>query len=272
MAPEISLEKRSPRPATKTPNLIPPRLCYSCSVSSAFISLFLSLLLFASSNVKKTSFVTNFFQTIFYPILSPIATGHQKFDGAIKYLKDIPSIYDQNRSLRTENQSLKLAIKKFTDEQQVLGVISSFSRTIPLRLVGESDQLLFTSKDLSEIKIGQPVVVDQQLIGLVKEVNSRLIKVSPTNDPDIKLSIQLDSGLRGTYAVEKDVAVVTSLPNDATYSPNTLVLTLPTDLIPENLIIGEIDQVISASSDPFQKLKVKISKPTNHNYFLILQP
>ena len=94
----------------------------------------------------------------------------------------------------------------------------------------------------------------------------------PITNPEIKLSIQLEKNIKGNYIVEKDTPVVISLPNDATYSPNTLVLTLPTDLIPENLIIGEIDQVISSSADPFQKAKVKISKPTNLNYLLVLSP
>jgi len=190
----------------------------------------------------------------------------------MKFLKDLPSIYDQNQNLSTENQKLKLALKKYTDDQQVPDITTSFSKTIPLRLVGESDQLLFTSKDLSGIGIGQPVIIERQIIGLVREVTSRLIKVLPITDPNTKLPVQLETGLKGNYVVEKNSPIVTSLSNDAIYSPNTLVLTLPTDLIPENLIIGEIERVISSSADPFQKVKVKISKPTSSNYLLILKP
>lgn len=187
------------------------------------------------------------------------------------FLQDLPSIYEQNQTLRSENQGLKLALK-INNDQNVLGVTTSFSKVIPLRLVGEGDDLLFTAKDILEVEIGQPVVIDHNLIGLVKEVNARLIKVLPITSTAFKLPIQLENNLKGNYVVEKDNPVVTSLPSDSTYSPNTLVLTLPTDQMPENLILGQIDQVISSSADPFQKAKVKISKPASNNYLLILKP
>ena len=190
----------------------------------------------------------------------------------MSFLKDLPSIYDQNQGLREENQSLKLVLKNYTDDQKILGAVTTFPKSLPLRLVGEGSELLFTSKITTDIKIGQPVVVGKQLMGIVKEVSSRLIKVTPVTNPNLKLMVQFESGLKGNYLVDKDVPIATSLPNDSIYSPNTLVLTLPTDLIPENLIIGEIDQVISSSADPFQKVKIKISKPTDPNYFLILEP
>lgn len=187
------------------------------------------------------------------------------------FLQDLPSIYEQNQTLRSENQGLKLALK-INNDQNVLGVTTSFSKVIPLRLVGEGNDLLFTAKDILEVEIGQPVVIDHNLIGIVKEVSARLIKVLPITSPAFKLPIQLENNLKGNFVVEKDTPLVTSLPSDFAYSPNTLVLTLPTDQMPENLVLGEIDQVISASADPFQKARVKTSKPPSGDYLLILKP
>jgi cell shape-determining protein MreC len=215
--------------------------------------------------------VTDLLQTIFYPLLSPIATIHQKFEQKKMFLQDLPSIYEQNQTLRSENQGLKLALK-INNDQNVLGVTTSFSKVIPLRLVGEGNDLLFTAKDILEVEIGQPVVIDHNLIGIVKEVSARLIKVLPITSPAFKLPIQLENNLKGNFVVEKDTPLVTSLPSDFAYSPNTLVLTLPTDQMPENLVLGEIDQVISASADPFQKARVKTSKPPSGDYLLILKP
>jgi cell shape-determining protein MreC len=216
--------------------------------------------------------VTDLLQTIFYPLLSPIASAHQKIEQKKMFLQDLPSIYEQNQTLRSENQNLKLTLKKANEEQKVLGFSSSYTKVIPLRLVGEGSDLLFTTKDILEVEVGQPVIIDHNLIGIVKEVSTRLIKVLPITSPAFKLPIQLENNLKGNYLVEKDNPLVTSLPSDFAYSPNTLVLTLPSDQMPENLVIGEIDQVISASADPFQKAKVKISKPSSGEYLLILKP
>lgn len=243
-------------------------------MSSAFVSIVLSLLLIASTKIGKTEFVTSLFQQLFYPIQAPTSTIHNYYSYYLSYFSSLPQLSVDNERLSRENQDLKIAFKKIKEDQKITQVdfVTNYKQTVPLRLVGTGQKLLFTTKDLTNVTKGQPIIVHNQLIGLVDEVVGQVIKVTPIDNFDNPLAIQLENGIKGSYKVEGDIPVVFSLPSDTSYTQHTLVLTLPTPQIPENLVVGEIDQIISSSADPFQKAKVNLSKNTSENFLLILQP
>lgn len=243
-------------------------------MSSAFVSIVLSLLLIASTKIGKTRFITTLLQQLFYPIQAPTSTIHNYYSYYLSYFSSLPQLSTDNQRLIKENQDLKIAIKKIKEDQKItqINFVTDYKQTASLRLVGTGQKLLFTTKDLTKITQGQPIIVHNQIIGLVDEVIGQVIKATSIDSLDNPLAIQLENGIKGSYKVESGIPIVFSLPSDTSYTQHTLVLTLPTPQIPENLVVGEIDQIISSSADPFQKAKVSLSKNTNEDYLLILQP
>lgn len=243
-------------------------------MSSAFVSIVLSLLLIASTKIGKTGFVTSSLQQLFYPIQAPTSTIHNYYSYYLSYFSSLPQLSVDNQRLAKENQDLKIALKKIKEDQKInqINFVTNYQLTVPLRLVGTGQKLLFTTKDLTSVAKGQPIIVHNQIIGLVDEVVGQVIKVTPINNLDNPIAVQLENGIKGSFKVEADTPIVFSLPSDTSYTQHTLVLTLPTPQIPENLVVGEIDQVISSSADPFQKAKVNLSKTTSENFLLILRP
>ncbi len=194
------------------------------------------------------------------------------------YLIRIPSLSRENADLLGENNLLRIRAKKLADlvvDQDQLKVLGSHTwQSVPVKLVSLGNLATYTSLNFANIKPGQPVATGNSLVGLVKSVEPPVIKVIPLTSPDIKLAIELDTGAKGDLAYKNNQALVTNLDSGTAFNSKTTVFTLPNDLIPGNLLVGQIDKIVSNPANPTQEatliLDQEIAKA--HDFYIITKP
>lgn len=248
-------------------------------VSFSFISsLFLSILLLALTKLNFTSPLTSILYRLVNPIISPITFMRTQKDNLASFLVRIPSLARENEQFKNENAALKLSTKILTDlitNQDQLKNLSSYTwRSQPVKLVSLGNLATFTSLDFANIRPGQPVATGNSLVGLVKSVEPPVIMVVPLDHPDTKLTVQLDEGAKGDLIYKNSQTLITNLDSSASFNSKTAVFTLPSNFIPENLLIGQIDKIISNPASPTQEATVILDQEIGqaHDFFIITEP
>ncbi len=189
-----------------------------------------------------------------------------------------PNLWRENEKLKQENNLLKIKTKKLTDlisnQNQLKNLTNHDWGSQPIKLVSLDSMASFTSLDFANIRPGQPVATGNSLVGLVKSVEPPIVMVIPLNHPDAKLSVQLDSGTRGDYVYKKNEPHIINLDSSTAFDSKTTVFTLPTNLIPENLILGEIDKITSNPADPTLEATIVLDSniSSSPNFFVITKP
>jgi cell shape-determining protein MreC len=194
------------------------------------------------------------------------------------FLLATPNLSRENEKLKQENNLLKVKVKKLTDlvsnQNQLKNLTNHAWESQPIKLVSLDNLASFTSLDFANIRPGQPVATGNSLVGLVKSVEPPIIKVTPLNHSDIKLGIQLDTGAHGDYIYKKNEPHVINLDSGSAFNSKTTVFTLPTDVIPENLIVGQIDKITSNPTDPTLEATILLDSniSSSPNFFVITKP
>ncbi|MBI2325826.1 hypothetical protein HYU91_00345 [Candidatus Collierbacteria bacterium] len=245
-------------------------------MSFSFIaSLLLSILLVGATKLNFTSSASSLFATLVNPILNPMTSLKTKKNSLTDFLLATPNLSRENEKLKQENNLLKVKAKKLTDlisdQNQLKNLTNHSWQSQPIKLVSLDNLASFTSLDFANIRPGQPVATGNSLVGLVKSVEPPIIMVIPLNHPDAKLGVQLDTGTRGDYVYKKNEAHIINLDSDTAFNSPTTVFTLPTTLIPENLILGEIDKIISNPADPTLEATILLDSniSSSHDFFVI---
>lgn len=217
-------------------------------------------------------------KTLISPIQRPTILIRQSIENQLSLIQSLPQLKVDNQKLLEENNHLKIKVKVLSDAVSDQKLVKSLDvhpwKTRPVKLISGGPLLTFTSTDLSDIQPGQPVISGETILGLVKEVNDPIIKVIPINHPDFKLAAQLESGAKGQVLNRNDHFLITDLPNDTAFSPRTIILTLPSAQIPENLIVGQIGQITTDPSNPLQEATIIpiLNVTTAPNTVIILKP
>ena len=257
-------------------------------MSFSFItSLFLSILLLALTKLNFTSPLSSILRRFVNPVLSPITYLRTQKNDLLDFLNQIPSLTRENTDLKSENNQLKLTAKKLTDlikDQETIKDLDSlwsgkagsgFARQVqPVKLVSLGNLAAFTSLNFANIRPGQPVATGNSLVGLVKSVEPPVIMVVPLDHPDTKLAVQLDEGTKGDLIYKNSQTLVTNLDSGASFNSKTAVFTLPSNLIPENLLIGQIDKIISNPANPTQEATVALDRGIGQarGFYIITKP
>lgn len=187
----------------------------------------------------------------------------QSKDNTISFLLSTPALYKENQKLRSENNALKLKLKTITDQtddDSQIEIINPSWRIQAIRLVSIDSHLVFTSSNFENIKPGQPVASGNSLVGLVTSVSPPIIKVSPLNQEGIKLRAQLETGDLGIYTYKSNQAFIINLESNIAFNPSTIVITTADEMIPENLVIGQVDQVTSTQANPTKEASLILNE------------
>jgi len=257
-------------------------------VSFSFItSLFFSILLLALTKLNFTSPLSSLLNRIAHPIIAPITFLRTEKNSFLDYLIMVPTLEGENDKLKKENNLLKIRAKKLSDlikdQKTIMDLDSLWSgkagsrfagQIQPVKLVTLGNLATFTSLDFAHIRPGQPVATGNSLVGLVKSVEPPVIKVVLLTGPDTKLGVQLDTGAKGDLVYKNSQTLITNLGSNVIFNSKTTVFTLPSSLMPENLIIGRVDKIISNQADPTQEATVILDQEisTGRDFFIITRP
>lgn len=251
------------------------------SKASILPPLLISILLFTTSNLKIGQVTKSFLQSFFSPISTPLTNLKGNYHSNLNTLKSLPQTNKQNREQKVliahlirENETLKQSLKDSKIENNLK---ESYQKVIPIKVTGSKNKLLGTSsQSLDEIKSGMPVVSGNILLGIVTEVNDKTINIISTEDDLFPpLSLKSSSGPQGTYRHHNGTSQIVNVPSQTPIILGDFVLTNPTDLIPENLLVGKISKITTTPQEPLQKGEVNLYDTfTNNpeNIIVIVKP
>lgn len=238
----------------------------------------MSILLIGVFKLNPQLPLTQAISSLTQPILAPFVSARLLIEQQQSLVSALPSLHEENQKLKQENSHLKIIVKKLSESvnnQDLIKKINERSwQAVPVKLVRLDNLATFSGPDLTGILPGQPVTSDDVIVGIVKKVEAPIIFVSPLDSADIKIDAQLEGGSQGKYISRDGIPTITNLDNGTSFSSRTTLFTLPTKLIPENLIIGQIDKVITNSANPVQEATVKLDKniASAKNFLIITKP
>ncbi len=248
-------------------------------MSFSFIAaLFLSILLTVGSFLNLTRPLNSLLFPLLSPLLQPLAAAKSGQAQLSHLIFRLPSIYTENTKLKNENTLLKIKLGQLSQALDNQALVASLAhrrwQIRPVKLVGLGNLVSFTGQDLTAILPGQPVVSGSSLVGLVKSVQAPIIKVIPLNHQEIKLTVQLETGSQGDYVYKGSRPLIINLPSDTAFNSKTTVFTLPTEHIPENLVVGQIEKIVSDQANPTKEATLSLDQEINSatDFFIITQP
>lgn len=248
-------------------------------INQLILPLLFSLILLFTSQIEVGSKINHAISSILTPISIPFTNTKVFFSHQITFISNLPFIYSQNQSLShynqfllSQNQTLKDLI---TDKELLNNLPQNFTQTIPVRIVSISNRLTATtSLDLSSVKVGQPVVSDYSLVGIVTQINQNLITITTLSDEGFPhLNLKTNQGHKGNYLYENRIAQITNVSSEDSIITGDIVFTEASELIPANLIIGTVNTLITQTQSPLQKAEINLQKSTNklQNLYIITQ-
>jgi cell shape-determining protein MreC len=222
--------------------------------------LLVSILLYALTNLNLTRDWQQNYHSLFLPIRTSSTSLRQTLSSALPTYSTAKN--DQLNQLLLENQTLKSQLADLKSQSEYQKTASQYQSspwtTVPAKFVSQKDFLYLTVANLDKIAPGQPVVADHQFIGTVISITAPTIKVLPLQHPDTNLDVQLSSGQQAKLNYENQRLQLGHFPTGQTLNPGDDIFTSASPLIPENLYIGRVDQIISSPSDTLSAASIII--------------
>jgi len=204
--------------------------------------------------------------SVFYTALSPIShpVSNLKLFTEKKYsfLKNITQLENQNRAqknqiatLVSENEFLKQSI---ADKKILENLKTTYREIVPVHLAGSSGTFAVSSSlPLTGIRPGQPIVSGNVLLGTVKEVLNKIVTIVPLDSEKSPIfPVRTTSGQKGLYKYDGNNPMVVDVPSQSPVVIGDMILTEPSELFPNSLIIGKINHLLTVSQEPLQKAEI----------------
>lgn len=253
----------------------------STKINQLILPLLLAILLSTASKLKIGNGINSFIYIITSPIHMPVSSLRLFTENKVKYFENLPRVEKQNRELKvqaahliTENEFLK---QKITDQTTLDSLKTSYKEALPVRLSGSTGKFTVSSSSPSDkVKLGQPLVAGNVLLGLVSDIKSSTYTITPLGNEKITtFSIRTSSGQKGTFKYLNQTSQITDVPSQNPLILGDFIISEPTEFFPGNLLIGKIVRLISTSQEPLQKAEIALydtldSNPDN--LAIILQP
>lgn len=251
----------------------------SSKLNLILLPLLFSILLSTLSKLKVGRSVDFIAYTVLSPIQTPISSLKYLTNRQMSFIKNIPSIYKENQSLKntnsyllSQNQSLKDLIK----DTSSIETTSSSRKALPVRVISFGNQISTTTTlDSSQVAVGQPVISGSSLIGLVSSIKKPIINIIPLSDDSFpSIQIKTSLGQSGSYQYGNRTSQIINIPSENPVSLNDIVFTEASEKIPANLIIGKITKILTTSQSPLQKAEIKLDTDSTElkDLSIILQP
>ena len=238
------------------------------------IPLLLSILLLVSGKLKPLQPGYQKLSSFLISTHQPIHTLKNKLNRQVGFITSLPTTYYQNLTLRAENEKLKTQNLLLKNKLNLKSFNTPSWTTVPVRIIKTDKIITATSDQTSQIKPGMPLISSTNLIGIVQKTSFSIIYILPLTDANVFFPIQTDQNIKGDYVVKDKTPQITNISNQTTPNLNNTVFTLPTEQIPEGLIVGQVAQTLTKPSNPIQR--VEITLPINPNQLdqahIILSP
>jgi cell shape-determining protein MreC len=220
--------------------------------------LLISILLLVTSKLKplEPSYqkITNSLISLHQPITSlKNKTNQQKI-----LLTSLPKIRYQNLDLQAENSQLKTQNLLLKNKLNLTNFETPSWNTVPVRIIKIDQVISATSNQTDQVKPGMPLVHSTNIIGIVQKVSSSIIYILPLKNDDISFPVQTDQDTQGDYVFQNRLSQMTNITDQETPNQDDTVFTLPTEEIPEGLIVGQVKQVLTKPSNPIQKVEIDL--------------
>lgn len=251
----------------------------STKINLLILPLLVSILLSTVSKLKIGNNLNQVFYTLLSPIHVPVNLIHRFTTSQVSFIKNIPTLANQNKALTTqninllsENENLKELVKDTGNH-----LVSNFKSTLPVRLTGSTGDLIVTSSlPLENVSLNQPLVSGKILLGVVSEIKGKVIRITPLNSDHLSpLAVHTGSGQKGQFRYQANNPQLIGVPSTSPIILGDYLFTEATEYLPANLVIGKIDQIISTPQEPFQKARIKLENTLQNspdNLLLILEP
>lgn len=235
----------------------------------------LSVLIFIAGHFGYLVFISSAIQKIFSPIQFGVFTEASNISKEMGFVLRLSSVKDEFSELTYENDRLKAvesAYKELKIENEVL------KRQLELKEVNPSGELIqvdvlgfvfgslgtevtINSGDENNIKAGMPVIFENYIVGIVKEVGNGFSKVKLMSNPDIAISaITQESRARGivTKSFGSNVIMRNILLDEKISIGDSVITSGEEDLIPKGLVIGKVVSVNFADKDILKQVNIEL--------------
>lgn len=241
-------------------------------MSTILAPLLCSILLSTLSNLKLGHQINLTLSQIVSPFTYPINLLNQATKNKIIYLKSLPRLERQNREQKVliahllwQNENLKTGLKNENTEKIFQ---NKYQKTVSVETSGTSGRYLATTfQDTSEIISGMPLVSGNILLGFVTEkINKNTLRIITIDDNQNPLiPVHTASGQKGVYKFIEGHPQIVNVPSQTPLILGDFVLTEASEIIPANLLIGKITEILTAPQDPLQKGKIDLYDSLENN-------
>lgn len=216
----------------------------------------------------------NIFFKVAAPILKPFAALGGRVSGSIKFLTQIKNLAQENARLKAENELGMGAVFKLAEAERENDFLRKQLALVPpikSRLV-LADVVGFEPGNIGEyffikqgedirVSIGQAVIYASGfLTGKIHETEGDFAKVMALVDPASSVfAVSEETRASGVVRGDHGVGLILDMvPPDKEVKTKEIIISSGLDgQIPRGLIIGEVAEKISVSSDIFQRFKIK---------------
>lgn len=246
--------------------------------------------------INKQNFINNSFfnsaksytSKITYYLKSPFITTYDY----IKDISNIKNIRKENINLKLENQELKTLIKLKEEQTKELNILKEELKLKNLytdyeletaKVIIRNTSYWFNNITIdkgssSNISIGDAVVTQNGLIGIIKMVSktTSVVNLITSKDNNIDISVAVkgsDEYHHGTITDYKDnLLVISGITNYDKVNINSKVLTSGLGMFPSGILVGYVEKLDSDNYDISKILYVKPNEDINNlKYVTVLR-
>lgn len=223
----------------------------------------------------------NFSLRVLTPITRVFYRGGDRTSGFFANISQIRRLSDEKSELERKNAKLEVENSKLKELEKIneilraeLGLKQEL-KNIELaeaEVIGRSPTNLSGSYILNKgsrdgLKEGMPVVSEMFLLGKLTEVDSNFSRVTLIVDQSSVVNVEVEE-TRATGILRGEVGFnlkIESVPQESKLKVGQRIITSGLGgTMPKGLIVGEIAEVVSSSSEIFQEARVKPAANFNH--------
>lgn len=251
----------------------------------AYLSILVILLILVPSS--PSAYVRNKASLVMSPVGSFLVKQNVRFTNFFRNIRQISSLRQDKQNLQqelislqqklAEQESLRRENDALRQELGVAGVSRNFKKVLAHVIIQGSDPLdrCFTVDAGSNqgVKAGQPAVSQGFLLGRVISVrdNSAVVRSILSKESRIQAWIA-ESREKGLLVGDGNTAFLSDINQGVTIKDRSVVETSGLGgSLPQGILIGQTDQIISKQSDLSQKFLIKlVQDPTGAESLFIL--
>ncbi|MBU1200303.1 hypothetical protein KJ953_02070 [Patescibacteria group bacterium] len=221
--------------------------------------LLISILLLVSGKLKPLEPSYQKVTSALISINRPIYNLKNKLNQQKLFITSLPGMHFNNLALQAENSQLKTQNLLLKNKLNLEDFHTPSWNTVPVRIIKVDNLISATSDQTDKIKPGMPLVSSTNLIGIVQKISSSIIYILPLTDKNVTFPVQTDQDVKGNYIFQDQIPQMANISNQTHLNQNDTVFTLPTEQIPEGLIVGQVVQSLTQPSNPIQRVEIKLS-------------